>query len=79
MAISALEAAGNNLSAPAVVPPAPSPVRGAHERMQPAAHEKRLQLLQARVAPIPRDLNDLMLAEFTAALPASGAYAAAPR
>jgi hypothetical protein len=40
--------------------------RAEYERLQPAERDQLLQLLQARLAPIPRDLNDLMLAEFSA-------------
>ncbi len=42
--------------------------RAEYERLQPAERDQLLRLLQARVAPIPRDLNDLILAEFTDAL-----------
>lgn len=41
--------------------------RAEYERLQPKEREQLLQLLQARVAPIPQDLNDLILAEFSAA------------
>ncbi|MDP1536255.1 MAG: hypothetical protein Q8L95_03635 [Burkholderiales bacterium] len=44
--------------------------RAEYERLQPAERDQLLRLLQARVAPIPRDLNDLILAEFTDALAA---------
>lgn len=40
--------------------------RAEYERLPPAERDQLLQLLQARLAPIPRDLNDLMLAEFSA-------------
>jgi hypothetical protein len=46
--------------------------RAEYERLQPKEREQLLQLLQARVAPIPQDLNDLILAEFSAAGPAAG-------
>lgn len=42
-----------------------SAVRGAYERLPAQEREQMLQLLQARVAPIPRGLNDLILAEFS--------------
>lgn len=41
--------------------------RAEYERLQPGDRDRMVQLLQAGVAPIPRDLNDLILAEFTAA------------
>lgn len=41
--------------------------RTEYERLPAAERDQLRQLLQARVAPIPRDLNDLILAEFTAA------------
>lgn len=40
--------------------------RAEYERLPPAERDQLLQLLQARLASIPRDLNDLMLAEFSA-------------
>jgi len=40
--------------------------RGEYERLPAQERAQMLQLLQARVAPIPRDLNDLILAEFSA-------------
>lgn len=40
--------------------------RAEYERLPPKEREQLLQLLRARVAPIPRDLNDLILAEFAA-------------
>lgn len=40
--------------------------RDEYERLPAQEREQMLQLLQARVAPIPRDLNDLILAEFSA-------------
>lgn len=45
--------------------------RSEYERLQPQERDQLVQLLQARVAPIPQDLNDLILAEFTAARAAS--------
>lgn len=44
--------------------------RGEYERMTEEERSQMLRLLQARVAPIPRDLNDLMLAEFAGVTPA---------
>lgn len=41
--------------------------RGEYERLQPQERDQLMQLLKAGVAPIPRDLNDLILAEFAAA------------
>jgi PHD/YefM family antitoxin component YafN of YafNO toxin-antitoxin module len=41
--------------------------RSEYERLQPQERDQLMQLLKARVAPIPRDLNDLILAEFAAA------------
>jgi hypothetical protein len=43
--------------------------RAEYERLRPEERDQMLQLLQSRVAPIPRDLNDLMLAAFAAPLP----------
>ncbi|MCW5576560.1 MAG: hypothetical protein KIT13_10740 [Burkholderiales bacterium] len=40
--------------------------RAEYERLKPEERDQLVQLLQSRVAPIPRDLNDLMLAAFTA-------------
>jgi len=40
--------------------------RAEYERLRPEERGQLLQLLQSRVAPIPRDLNDLMLAAFAA-------------
>lgn len=45
--------------------------RSEYERLQPQERDQLVQLLQTRVAPIPQDLNDLILAEFTAARAAS--------
>lgn len=45
--------------------------RAEYERLPPQEREQLLKLLQARVAPIPRDLNDLILGEFAAATVAS--------
>jgi len=41
--------------------------RSEYERLQPQERDQLMQLLKARVAPIPRDLNDLIFAEFAAA------------
>lgn len=41
--------------------------RAEYERLPPEERAQLVRLLQARVAPIPSDLNDLILAEFTAA------------
>ena len=41
--------------------------RSEYERLQPQERDQLMQLLKAGVAPIPRDLNDLILAEFAAA------------
>ena len=41
--------------------------RSEYERLQPRERDQLMQLLKAGVAPIPRDLNDLILAEFAAA------------
>ncbi len=40
--------------------------RAEYERLPPEERGQLVQFLQARVAPIPRDLNDLILEEFTA-------------
>lgn len=40
--------------------------RNEYERLPAEERAQMLQLLQARVAPIPHDLNDLILAEFSA-------------
>lgn len=40
--------------------------RAVYEGLPPREREQLLQLLRARAAPIPGDLNDLILAEFTA-------------
>lgn len=40
--------------------------RSQYERLPAQEREQMLQLLQARLAPIPRELNDLILAEFSA-------------
>jgi len=40
--------------------------RSEYERLPPQERAQMLQLLQARVAPIPRDLSDLIIAEFSA-------------
>lgn len=49
--------------------------RSEYERLQPQERDQLMQLLKTGVAPIPRDLNDLILAEFAAAgaLPAPAA------
>lgn len=41
--------------------------RAEYERLPPPERAQLLQVLQSRVVPIPRDLNDLILAEFSAA------------
>lgn len=43
--------------------------RSEYERLQPQEQDQLMRLLKAGVAPIPRDLNDLILAEFAAAGP----------
>lgn len=43
--------------------------RSEYERLPPQERDQLMQLLKAGLAPIPRDLNDLILAEFTAAGP----------
>lgn len=50
--------------------------RAEYERLPAQEREQMLQLLRARVAPIPRDLNDLILAEFSAVQTLAGAPAA---
>ena len=50
--------------------------RREYERLPPQEREQMLQLLQARVAPIPRDLSDLILAEFSTVQRVAGAPAA---
>lgn len=50
--------------------------RGEYERLPAEEREQMLQLLQARVAPIPRELNDLILKEFSAVQQVAGAPAA---
>ncbi len=52
--------------------------RAEYERLSVQEREQMLQLLQARVAPIPRELNDLILAEFSTVQRVAGASAAAP-
>jgi hypothetical protein len=49
--------------------------RSEYERLKPQERDQLMQLLKAGVAPIPRDLNELILAEFAAAgaLPATTA------
>jgi hypothetical protein len=49
--------------------------RAEYERLPAQEREQMLQLLQARVAPIPRELNDLILAEFSAVQRVAGASA----
>ena len=49
--------------------------RGEYERLPAEEREQMLTLLQARVAPIPRDLNDLILAEFSAVQRVAGTTA----
>jgi len=43
--------------------------RAEYERLRPEERDQLLRLLQSRVAPIPRDLNDQMLAAFSASVP----------
>ena len=50
--------------------------RAEYERLPEQERGQLLQLLQARVAPIPRDLNDLILAEFSSVQQVAGAPAA---
>ena len=50
--------------------------RAEYERLPALERGQLLQLLQARVAPIPRDLNDLILAEFSNVQRVAGAPAA---
>lgn len=50
--------------------------RSEYERLPLQEREQMLQLLQARVAPIPRDLSDLILAEFSTVQRVAGADAA---
>jgi hypothetical protein len=50
--------------------------RAEYERLPAQEREQMLQLLQSRVAPIPRELNDLILAEFSAVQRVAGAAAA---
>ena len=50
--------------------------RSEYERLPAQEREQMLQLLQARVAPIPRDLSDLILAEFSTVQRVAGAPAA---
>ena len=47
--------------------------RTQYERLPPEDREQMMQVLQAGIAPIPRDLNDMILAEFRRAGPATGA------
>jgi hypothetical protein len=53
--------------------------RAEYERLPVQEREQMLQLLQARVAPIPRELNDLILAEFSAVQVAGTSAAPAPQ
>lgn len=50
--------------------------RAEYERLPAEDRDQLMQLLKARVAPIPHDLNDLILAEFAAA--GSGSSSATP-
>ena len=43
--------------------------RSEYERLKPQERDQLTQLLKAGLAPIPRDLNELILAEFAAAGP----------
>lgn len=47
--------------------------RNEYERLPAQEREQMLQLLEARVAPIPRELSDLILAEFSAVQQVAGA------
>lgn len=49
--------------------------RAEYERLPAQERGQMLQLLQARVAPIPRELNDLILAEFSTAQRLAGVSA----
>ena len=51
--------------------------RAEYERLPPGERDQLRQMLQAGMAPIPRDLNDLILAEFTAAPALAGTGVAA--
>mgnify|MGYP000375873650 CR=1 FL=1 len=50
--------------------------RTEYERLPAQEREQMLQLLQSRVVPIPRELNDLILAEFSTVQKVAGAPAA---
>ncbi len=50
--------------------------RAEYERLPAAERDRLVRLLQTRVTPIPRDLNDLILAEFTASRTVADAAAA---
>lgn len=50
--------------------------RAEYERLPAQEREQMLQLLQSRMAPIPRELGDLILAEFSAVQRVAGASAA---
>lgn len=39
--------------------------RGEYEKLPPAERQQMLQVLQAGIVPLPRDLNDMILAEFS--------------
>lgn len=51
--------------------------RAEYERLPPQEREEMLQLLRTGMAPIPRDLNDLILAEFSAVQTVAAAAAPA--
>lgn len=50
--------------------------RAEYERLPAQERRQMLQLLEARLAPIPRDLNEMILAEFSAVQQVAGAAAA---
>lgn len=52
--------------------------RSEYERMNEDERSAMVRMLQSRVAPIPRDLNDLMLAEFSGVQAVAAADAPAP-
>lgn len=53
--------------------------RGEYEKLAPDERQQMIQVLQAGIAPLPRDLNDMILAEFRSVpLPAGAPAVAAP-
>lgn len=55
--------------------------RGEYEKLPPDERQQMVQVLQAGIVPLPRDLNEMILAEFagvTAAAPANASSAATP-